>query len=360
EKVANDSVSVRSDLTRIIDKLLNGQLKKYDSNPLPLDVFTAKIADLEYRSLQLEHRPFRDSADASLRLSIAEKEMQFIARLDSITTLMVNSDLDERAMDYQTFISNAYGTANVMKSYIATLNDYAKQELEEMSMRLASAKEGLNWIVDGNDSIPLFEQKEGNPYKMLATVEEQYTVGLHFTDSVHATGYFCTIAPTRARDVKVTFPVDKSGFTKGKLASTRALTNADANGQIFFVLISREDAAASKYPSTLAKIYRSDGLAWTSPLSLAFSPEELTVKPDTGEVTVRGGGQEVVIDKNGRPVRYITGTRVFSSLGSAYRYAPSSSRNFPSCRQHDRSTEVSSPEFRRSRPGKVHHRNSNT
>src|SRR5690606_15419965 len=35
EKLAAESVSVRSDLTRLIDKLLFDQLKKYDAAPLP-------------------------------------------------------------------------------------------------------------------------------------------------------------------------------------------------------------------------------------------------------------------------------------------------------------------------------------
>ena len=56
EKLNQDSVSVKNDLTSLIDKLLMEQLRKYDQEPLPMEVFTLKIADLEYRSTVLENK----------------------------------------------------------------------------------------------------------------------------------------------------------------------------------------------------------------------------------------------------------------------------------------------------------------
>jgi tetratricopeptide (TPR) repeat protein len=63
EKMNTDSISVSSDLTRLIDKLLMEQLQKYDPTPLPMDVFSVKIADLKYRSMLIEHKGLRDSSD---------------------------------------------------------------------------------------------------------------------------------------------------------------------------------------------------------------------------------------------------------------------------------------------------------
>jgi len=39
EKLRTDSVAVKSDLTKLVNKMLSDQLKKYDSDPLPLDIF---------------------------------------------------------------------------------------------------------------------------------------------------------------------------------------------------------------------------------------------------------------------------------------------------------------------------------
>ncbi|MFZ6009689.1 MAG: hypothetical protein ACOYXT_05015, partial [Bacteroidota bacterium] len=43
ERLNTDSVSVRNDLTRLIDKLLYDKLKKFDPDPLPMAVFSLKI-----------------------------------------------------------------------------------------------------------------------------------------------------------------------------------------------------------------------------------------------------------------------------------------------------------------------------
>ena len=42
DRLGRDSVSVRSDLTKLIDRMLDNQLKKYDPEPLPMTVFALK------------------------------------------------------------------------------------------------------------------------------------------------------------------------------------------------------------------------------------------------------------------------------------------------------------------------------
>ncbi len=303
EKLLTDSVSVRSDLTRIIDGLLQDQLKRFDPDPLPLDVFNAKIADLEYRSVVLEHAPLRDSADATFQHNLAAEEMRYINRLDSILDGMAGPDLDERIANYAHFVDNAYGNATVLSSFVSTLASYAEREKDACEARLAATAASLNWILDGLDSIPLTSPVDGNSYKMLLTSDEQFTTGLHFTDSLHATGYFYTVIPSRRPDVKVEFPVARSGFRESRLSSTRALVSADPGGQIYFVMIYSETPEAARYNATLAKIYRSDGLSWSNPFSFGFLPSELVVTPDTGDITVRGASAEALIDKNGKMVK---------------------------------------------------------
>src|SRR5690606_23408823 len=46
EKLKQDSISVKNDLTKLIDRLLLEKLSKYDPHPFPMDVFAVKIADL--------------------------------------------------------------------------------------------------------------------------------------------------------------------------------------------------------------------------------------------------------------------------------------------------------------------------
>lgn len=299
EKLDTDSVSVRSDLTRIIDKLLYDQLKKYDPRPLPLELFNVKIAHLEYRSLLIEHLPLRDSVHAHLQMELASKEQATLNRLDSALSRVNGADLQQRARDYQYFVNETYGQPSVLVSFVSTLTDQIGREREEMQARVDLATEGLRWIVDGNDSIPLYNPVDGNPYKMLFT-DDKLTTGLHFADSLRPTGYFYTIVPSLRPEVSVRFPVDKSGFRQGQLSQTKALANTDAGGQIFLVLVYSEVPAQAKYRATLAKIYRSDGLSWANPFNLGFIPNGLFVNSGTGEITIQGETESILIDKNGK------------------------------------------------------------
>ena len=112
------------------------------------------------------------------------------------------------------------------------------------------------------------------PYHLIVTAEEKYTAGLHVKDSTNAEGYFYTVTAARRPEVKVLFPVDKTSFSDKKLAVTKGLSYADASGQLFFVLLYSEQLNREKYAATLAKIYRSDGLAWSNNYQLPFIPKE--------------------------------------------------------------------------------------
>jgi len=64
-----------------------------------------------------------------------------------------------------------------------------------------------------------------------------------------------------------------------------------------------DKANNNKFPATLAKIYRTDGLAWSVNYELPFVPKELLLRTDTGEITIKNETQQVVVDKNGKVLR---------------------------------------------------------
>ncbi len=299
EKLENDSVSVRSDLTKLIDKLLYDQLKKHDPTPLPMQVFSVKTADLEYRSTLLEHKPFVDSADVHFQLSMIRDEIRAVSKLDSLAGILIASDIDQKGEDYQHFVTNTYNSTGVLKSFIRTEKDFADRELHEKMEALSLREQALDWIVDASDSIPL-SGKYVTRYKPLVIVDESYTSGLHFNDSTNADGYFYTITPTRRPGVKVIFPVDKASFREARLASTKALSYAEPSGQLYYVLFYSDRAKVEKFPATLAKIYRTDGLAWSNNIQLPFLPTDLVLKPESGDLTIISGTQQVIVDKNGK------------------------------------------------------------
>lgn len=302
DKLTTDSISVRNDLTKLIDKLLYDQLRKFDDDPLPMDVFSLKTADLEYRSVLLENKALQDTSDVHLRIKALNNEMALLKKLDSVANRITVEKVEQKAADYAHFIANTYSTPTVLKSYVKTLKDYAQREKTDKETALMSAKKAMDWIVDGADSIPLYAPF-ANQYKPLFTADEKFTIGIHVNDSLNADGYFYTITPTRKPEVKVVFPVDKTSFKERRIANTKGLSYSDAAGQIYYVLVYSDKLSKDKYPATLAKIYRSDGLAWSNNYQLPFVPKEINLRADTGELTIKNETQVTVVDKNGKIVR---------------------------------------------------------
>lgn len=299
EKLNSDSVSVRNDLTKLIDKLLYDQLKKFDAQPLPMIVFAMKTTDLEYRSAVLEHKPLRDSADLHLQIAMLEQELKVLSRLDSVAAIMPEDMLAEKSTDYADFVKSTYSNPGVLKSYLRSLREYGAREEKKKAALLAQYQKGLNYIVDGADSIPLSSDIV-SAYRPLVITPEKYTMGVSLQDTAQLKGYFYTITAARKPEVKAYFPLDKSSFKSRNISDARAIAYSDAAGQIFYVLLYSANPVKEKIPATLAKIYRSDGLAWKVDYPLAFTPSELVVSAETGEVVIRNGSQQAVVDKNGK------------------------------------------------------------
>ena len=152
----------------------------------------------------------------------------------------------------------------MLKSYVKALKEYSDREKRKKNAEAEKAQNALRWIVSGNDSIPATLDAKSSKYRPVVLEEEKYTAGLHYKDSVDVSGYFATIIPTREADVKVSFPVDKTHFQLADSASFKGSVISDAGGQLYFVLLYKQAKNKDeKVVATLAKIYRSDGLAWS-------------------------------------------------------------------------------------------------
>jgi hypothetical protein len=306
EKLNADSVSVASDLTRLIDRLLMEQLKKYDSSPLPMDVFSVKIADLTYRSMLIENRGLRDSSDVHFRRNLFYKELKSASSLDSLATRLIHRDIDKDADNYAYFINNTYSNTTVLKSYIKVMKEFAEREKVEKTEALHAQEDAMQWMVLNADSIPLFVDTQTlrrAKFRPLIIVDERYTTGIKYADSLNAAGYFYSITPSRVPDIKINFPLEKGSFRSSQFKNAKGLTYSDAGGQIFFVLVFLEKAKDNKYPATLAKIYRSDGLAWSTSYNLTFVPKEIGFRSETGELVIKSDNLESIVDKNGKLLR---------------------------------------------------------
>jgi hypothetical protein len=229
--------------------------------------------------------------------------MKYLHKLDSVSEKLSKENLEEKALDYNHFITNTYSNTIVLQSYIKALNEYAQREKRTKETELTQRTEALRWMIDGVDSIPLSTDAGVKKFKPLFTADEKFTLGVSYRDSVKSEGYFYTVTPSRKPALKVSFPIDHTNITQAKASVTKALAYSDPAGQVYYILVYSDQAVKEKFPASLAKIYSSDGLAWSNNYSISFIPTEITFKPDTGELTIKNDTQQTVIDKNGKLVK---------------------------------------------------------
>ena len=307
-KLQKDSVSVKNELASLRDKGLIDQLKKYDPDPMPFALFEMKITELEYYSNLILNKPLHDSINVKIKLDAVKSEIENLKDLDSLAARLSKLDLDQEEKDYHHFITRAFGSASVLKSTISSTQEFAKRERTKRETEWESISQSLKWLVNLTDSIPLFfESNSDLKFKPLVIEDEKYTFGLAYQDSL-ATGYFYSITPSRVPDLKINFPVDRPNFKKRNLTLAKGIATADATGNIFIVLAFSIQKVNGKFPVSLAKIYRSDGLAWNSNLSLELMPSELSLNNESGEISIKilssdGAAKIVSIDKNGKMLK---------------------------------------------------------
>lgn len=301
QKLETDSVSVKSDLTKLINKMLDNQLRKFDADPMPMDVFALKITDLEYKSTLVENKSSQDTTDVYVKLNAVKSEVKYLNRLDSVATKMVNRNLDEDILNYQQFVTSTFSKGEFLKSYVRSLKDYSGREKVIKDRELAFRTETLKWLINGNDSIPLFNEPTKSKFWPLVVLQDKYTAGLAFTDSISSQGYFYSITPSRKSDVKVTFPIEKATMKERRQNGVKAFVTSDPAGHVFFVLIYSEKMVNGKHPSTIAKIYKTDGLSWSHSFGFDVSPHEIVYVQETGELLIKSDGDSFIsVDKNGK------------------------------------------------------------
>jgi hypothetical protein len=80
----------------------------------------------------------------------------------------------------------------------------------------------------------------------------------------------------------------------------KPMVTTDPNGQIFYIAFIRQEMSGTKYPATITKIYKADGLSWSINVLMDFVPAEIYLRTDTGELVIKSQNDDsLVVDKNG-------------------------------------------------------------
>lgn len=305
QKLKTDSVSVKSDLTKLLDKILFKQLTRFDADPLPAGVFNMKAAELEYHSDWMTNKPVRDTAGLVTQLAILKQEAKDVNKLDSITARLMARDFEKDNKDYNHFITKAYGTDVVLKNYIKSTHELAQRDKAIKQKEIEQTEKALKWLVHGVDSIPLFTEESASQFKPLV-IANKFTIGLKYVDSL-ATGYLYNITPRHIPDVAAAFPVDKLIYKKRYLSVLKGL-GFHPQPDLYIALVYSETTTKDGYPATLAKISKATGLVWSLPYNLEQKPSEILYSVETGEIMIKlpmptGEQKLFVVDKYGKKIQ---------------------------------------------------------
>lgn len=308
QKLKKDSVSVAEEVKDIRKKGEFPGLRKIDPAALPLRVFDMKISELDYGSMVVAHKPLRDSSNVFVRINGLRQELAQIRKIDSLAGVLADRNLEEGMENYKHFVTSCYGSPPVLNSLINATREFAMRETIRKQNELNARTASLRWIISGKDSIPLFmDVAPRSRFKPLLLLPEKFTAGLQYVDSA-ASGYLCTILNSRKPEGVVSFPVDHQAFKKRNLALTKALEAHDEKHLVFFLLYYSEAKVKNKYPATIVKIYRKEGVAWSTNTGFDQQPSEMYFSSETFELTVKtkssiGEVFPVIFDKSGKVVK---------------------------------------------------------
>jgi hypothetical protein len=306
DKIRKDSSSVTGLINTVEDKVKVNPVARFDVSPMPLVLFRMKIEELKFTSAHIDNKKKRDSANLIVRMDAVKGELTILNRLDSIAGILAAKDIEQETTNYQHFVTNAYGSTKMLKSLISATKEFSEHEKHRREDVIAVLGNSLNWLRVDKDSVSLgvARQKKPNHFP-LSMSTEKWASGLKYGADSVATGFFYTITPTRIPDVKASFTVDKVNFAKRNLPVIKCLTSGNEAGTVFYSVIYSETKVSEKFPITIARINKPEGLAWTSNYKFEFLPSELIVSPETGELSVKitspgGESKLIMLDKNGK------------------------------------------------------------
>ncbi len=310
DKVRKDSISVAKDIAPVEQKIKVNPVARFDATPMPLVLFKMKLEELRFGSRHIDNKKLRDSSSLAVRLEAIKGELKDLNTLDSVAGILAKKDIEKETANYQHFVTNAYGSTKVLQSLISSTKEFSEHEKHKREDIVVKLSNALNWLViDAKDSVALGQTKQRKPNHFpLAMTGEKFVSGLKYGADSVATGFFYTITPSRVPDVKVSFTVDKANFAKRNLPVVKCLVGGNETGTVYYSLIYSETKTGDKFPVTIARITKPEGLTWTTNHKFEFLPSELILAPDTNELSVKitspGGESKLInLDKNGKQLQ---------------------------------------------------------
>jgi tetratricopeptide (TPR) repeat protein len=299
EKITKDSLKV--DAAALQKSQVFSEMKKWDTDPMPEQVFQLKIKELEYHASLLDQSALSNS-DIAKKIASTKQQLSILSKMDSLSSLLLERNPDKDLSHYKGFVTEAYGTPVVLRSFIRSTQEYVRRESTKKRLELDEYNRLLKWVITETDSIPLFMEVTDNSKYHPLVISDTHTAGLKSDSPL--VGYFYTVTPSRTADLGFIFPVDTAHIKLRNLPVIKGLSLITSD-QTYFVLIYSESRSEGKVPVSLTKISRQSGVEWNISITTDLVPMEMKYTASNGELSIRTSGTDgesrvVVLDKTGK------------------------------------------------------------
>lgn len=157
-QVQTEDKTVENELAALTEKMIFDQLRNYDQDPLPSNLFNFKVNEITYYSYINHNKEdgYLDSLNVDFQIFIYQDlQYQFKPVLTTFYKLQ-EQDLDLGVDFYSEFINARYGGREGFEKYISDKATELNQESERVSLILDSLFLRSMWAIHENDSIPMF------------------------------------------------------------------------------------------------------------------------------------------------------------------------------------------------------------
>ncbi len=285
ERVSVDSMAMDDKIQPIDDILV--KIREYDNDPLPEYLFSYKIAKIKLESTKMNHLYYRDSSDNLYQTEVALLKKEQIDHMDSLINILIGRNGLEDSKNYAHFIEKQYQDEASLELYIKSQLDETSNARKASESEISMLSERTKWLIGENDSIPLFEDVNIGLSKYVPlSLTDEFTAGLYFSGKSAAEGYFAMIESNLRQNLKVNFPIDTKYFRKQTLEDIKTLNAKERDGGYYYLLMHYQIPGSEEHPATIAKIYTSDGLAWSKKYLLDTEPLQLLINGNTGDLII--------------------------------------------------------------------------
>jgi hypothetical protein len=309
KKLESDSVSVRSELTKLVDQLLSSQLRKLDPNPLPMAIFGFKQEELDYHSFLIETRALADSADIYLQITTAEKRRDRALAMDSAMQVLAKFDLSGSIPNYETFIASQFENEKNLRSFIAGKIEFTQREKIARTKQTEYLSQRKDWIfTNTGDSLSIMPEyrPRGNESQFaipLVVLPEILSIGLNYQIGQTAKGYLATFGRSRKVRHYHTFQVNAETFSPEFVDYFESKQTLLEDGESIGIVIFNKSADA--VVGHILKIHMEKGVIWNTEFKTLAMPEALTEQVGTGGLAVKCRGKEgeevvITVDTKGK------------------------------------------------------------